>query len=372
MREVERLTSSELAGQLLVAGFTGTELPASIERALRARALGGVILFTRNLPSVAAAWGLCQGVVGASDEDFPPFIAIDQEGGRVARLKAPVLQLPPMRMLGQLDDLTLSKKLATRLAEELSALGFNLNFAPVADVDSNPNNPVIGDRSFGNSPTLVTRHCKAFLEGFAEAGVMGCLKHFPGHGDTDKDSHFELPQVTRSIVKLRQTEMFPFEHLARHAPAMMTAHVVYSAIDRLPATLSARLCQGLLRKEFGFEGVLFGDDLEMAALRERWTPEQSAILSIEAGCDVLLVCSDEGIRQRIHGALVEKIEADRPFRERSREAVIRALIQRRRFPPRPFTTLAEVNELFAAQTGSEAGRWVNDQQSPKKDELKAR
>jgi beta-N-acetylhexosaminidase len=304
---------------------------------------------------------LCRSVYSACSDEFPPFIALDQEGGRVARLGAPLLQLPPMRLLGSFDDTVLSKKLASRLASELVALGFNLNFAPVADVDSNPKNPVIGDRAFGDLPALVTRHCRAFLEGFEEEGLMGCVKHFPGHGDTDKDSHLELPTVTRSIVSLRQTEMFPFERLARIAPSMMTAHVVFSAVDRLPATMSARLCEGLLRKEFGFEGVLFSDDLEMAALANHWPAEESAILSINAGCDVLLVCSEDAVRQRVQKALSERIREDRAFRTRCQEAVTRSLIARRRFEPQPLNNVDEVGQFLASQSDSEAGRWLSHQ-----------
>lgn len=358
MREIEELSPQQLAGQLLVVGFSGGELPPYLSRALAERSLAGVILFARNLSSIEQSFALCRSVLGACSEEFPPFVAVDQEGGRVARLKAPILQLPPMRVVGQFDDVVLSKKLASRLARELVALGFNLNFAPVADVDSNPKNPVIGDRSFGELPALVTRHCKAFLEGFEEEGLMGCVKHFPGHGDTDKDSHHELPVVSRSIVSLRQTEMFPFERLARIAPAMMTAHVVFTAFDRLPATMSARLCDGLLRKEFGFEGVLFSDDLEMAALAAHWSHEEAAMRSLMAGCDALLVCSDDGVRQRVQKAIADRVREDRAFRERCQEAATRSLIARRRFEPRPVRDATELGRVLSDQADSEAGRWM--------------
>jgi beta-N-acetylhexosaminidase len=168
----------------------------------------------------------------------------------------------------------------------------------------------------------------------------------------------ELPLVSRSIVSLRQTEMFPFERLARIAPSMMTAHVVFSAFDRLPATLSPRLCDGLLRKEFGFEGVLFSDDLEMAALAKHWPLEEAAIRSVVAGCDVLLICSNDEVRQRVHKALVDKIRESRAFRERCQEAVTRSLIARRRFEVQPVDEVAELVALLADQETSEAGRWL--------------
>lgn len=240
-----------------------------------------------------------------------------------------------MRVLGQLDDLELSRQVAQQQALELCALGFNINFAPVADVDSNPHNPIISDRSFGADPALVTRHCRQFVEGFQANGMMACIKHFPGHGDTDLDSHLDLPIVRRSVVELRQTELYTFERLARHSAAAMTAHVVFSALDSVPATLSPRLCTTLFRGEFGFEGVLFSDDLEMGALRRDWPIEESAPAAVSAGCDALLICSDAEQALRAREALVRRIEADSSFRTRCRQAVETSLQMRRRFPSRP-------------------------------------
>jgi beta-N-acetylhexosaminidase len=352
MREVHELNAEQLAGQLLVVGLPGMDLPREIQASLRSKALGGVILFQRNLPDLQTGWQLCRHVLEASAEEFPPFIAVDQEGGRVARLHAPVLELPAMRFLGGIDDLELSRQLAAHVAQELVALGFNLNFAPVADVDSNPKNPVIGDRSFGELPALVTRHCQAFIAGFESQGLMACVKHFPGHGDTDTDSHLQLPVVSRSQVSLRQVELYPFERLARRAPSMMSAHVVFSAFDKLPATFSSRLCTGLLRGEFGFEGVLFSDDLQMGALANHWSIEDSAVLAIEAGCDALLICQQPEGRQQAQQALSQQIQKDTAFQKRCREAVTRSLSVRRRFPAQPRSEFAEVAKLLSQSRGT--------------------
>lgn len=334
MREVEGLSGEQLAGQLLVVGIPGPELPVEIRDQLRNRALGGIILFARNLPDLKGAQRLCSEIAEACPTPWPPFVGIDQEGGRVARLRQGVTPVPPMRVLGQLDDPALSRLVAQQQALELGALGFNINFAPVADVDSNPENPIIGDRSFGSDPALVTRHCLQFVEGFQANGLMACIKHFPGHGDTDVDSHLDLPSVRRSVVELRQTELYTFERLARHSATAMTAHVVFSALDSVPATLSPRLCTTLLRGEFGFDGVLFSDDLEMGALRRHWPIEQSAPTAVSAGCDALLICSDASQIRLAHQALTARIEADDAFRFRCREAVETSLKMRRRFPPR--------------------------------------
>jgi beta-N-acetylhexosaminidase len=351
MREVDELTPEQLAGQVLVVGFDGTTVPAEIKLALANKALGGVILFKRNLPDAIGTWRLCRTLVDVSSDEFPPFISVDQEGGRVARLRDPLLQLPAMRVLGEIDDIPLSTQLAAHVAEELTALGFNLNFAPVADVDTNPKNPVIGDRSFGDLPARVTRHCQAFIAGFESQGLMACVKHFPGHGDTDKDSHLEPPRVDKSSVELRQVELYPFERLARRSPTMMTAHILFSAFDKVPATFSSRLCTGLLRREFGFEGVLFSDDLEMGALSRHWSLEQSSVLAVEAGCDALLVCGAEPKWLDARRALAERIAQNASFAARCREAVTRSVSARRRFAPRPAADFALISKLLSRTSG---------------------
>jgi beta-N-acetylhexosaminidase len=360
MREVEQMSNEQLCGQLLVVGFAGLELPASLRQRLIERQLAGVILFRRNLGELKAVWRLTRRILSVCDEGFPPFIGVDQEGGKVRRLTDGVLPLPPMRALGELDDLDFSSRVATHQADELVNLGFNLNFAPVVDVDSNPDNPIIGDRSFGPAPQLVTRHARAFVDAFQARGLMACIKHFPGHGDTQLDSHLALPTVDRSTTSLRQVELYPFERIARHSAAAMTAHVVFRAFDNLPATFSPRLCTTLLRREFAFEGVLFSDDLEMGAIYPRWSIEESAVLAVQAGCDALLICSQEELQQRAHAALVAKVKSSSEFRERCVQAVERSLTQRRKYTPRPAERFETVERLLTAHAPlrSELGRRV--------------
>lgn len=343
MRPVD-LELPELCGQLIVGGFPGTELPPGLSSELRAGRRAGVILFKRNLPGVEAAHELSSAVVDACPDELPPFVAVDQEGGRVARLGEPVLQLPPMRVLGALGDRDLVIRAAAALAAELSAIGFNLDFAPVLDVDSNPKNPIIGDRSFGSDPDTVARLGRAFIRGLQDGGVLACGKHFPGHGDTKKDSHVDLPIVKRSKAELDAVELPPFR-AASHGgvAAMMTAHVVYDELDPgVPATLSRPICTGLLRTELGFRGVLFSDDLEMRALSDRYSIEQSAVAAVRAGCDALLVCSDLELQEKAHQALVDKAGSDETFRARCSEAAARSLAARRRTPPRPVPSIEEL------------------------------
>jgi beta-N-acetylhexosaminidase len=343
------MNTRQLCGQLLVVGFDGPSLPSEIAERFSKAELGGVILFKRNLPALGTTHELISAIVDVSPDDFPPFVGVDEEGGRVTRLPDPFTRLPPMRVLGRLADPALVRRAAAIVAKQLAALGFNLTFAPVLDVDSNPDNPVIGDRAFGSDADRVARLGRAFVEGLQENGVHACGKHFPGHGDTSKDSHVELPRVDHDKARLDSVELPPFRTASlREVAALMTAHVVYSELDReVPATLSRRICTSLLRSEIGFRGVLFSDDLEMRALSDRFSIEQSAVLAIQAGCDALLVCSSGDAQARAHAALIDKAESDASFRQRCEEAQRRGLLARRKRPPRPLPTFTDVERVMA-------------------------
>jgi beta-N-acetylhexosaminidase len=232
-----------------------------------------------------------------------------------------------MRQLGQLGDAALSRRAARSVAAELRRYGYNLNFAPVLDVDSNPANPVIGDRALSPDPHVVAELGVAFAEGLAEGGVLACGKHFPGHGDTDVDSHLDLPRVSHSRSRLDAVELLPFRAAARAGiDSLMTAHVVIDAIDPdVPATLSKLAMTDLCRSEVGFEGVLFSDDLEMGALAHLGSIEQTSVAAIAAGCDVLLVCKDEALADRAFGALLREAEGSPAFFARCEESARRVV-----------------------------------------------
>lgn len=318
------LELSRLCGQILVGGFDGPDLPPRYEQALREGRRGGAILFKRNVPDLDAVLRVCDAVRRAAPADLPPFLGVDQEGGRVVRLPAPFLALPPMRVLGEIGDLALVRRAARAVGAELAAAGFNLDFAPVLDVDSNPDNPVIGDRSFGRDPRTVMRAGVAFLQGLQDKSVLACGKHFPGHGDTTKDSHHDLPVVDLPLERLRAVELAPFRAAAEAGVAtLMTAHVVYTALDpKLPATLSPVACTRL-RSEIGFGGVLVSDDLEMQAIAARWSVEEAAVQAVAAGCDLLLVCWSDEKQERAVEALGREAERSAAFRARCDEALVR-------------------------------------------------
>jgi beta-N-acetylhexosaminidase len=331
MNELERM-----AGNVIVCGFGGLEAPATVHRWLSEQSVAGLILFKRNIDHVDQAAALIASCVAGSDPALPFLVCVDQEGGRVARFGKPVLRLPPMQTLAAAGDLELTRDAATVLGQQLRAIGINLDFAPVLDVDTNPLNPVIGDRAFGRTPDVVIEHALAFADGLHDGGVLSCGKHFPGHGDTDLDSHFALPTLRHDRARLDKVELRPFRAAATRIPSLMTAHVVFEALDsEIPATMSAAAIRKLLREELGFEGVVFSDDLEMKAITERYSIEEAGVLAIEAGCDLLLVCSDLEAAARLRETLATEAGRSEPFRVRLAEARSRADALRRQIHDLP-------------------------------------
>jgi beta-N-acetylhexosaminidase len=236
----------------------------------------------------------------------PVLIAVDQEGGRVARLRKGFTAIPSMRAVGALGDEELAEKIGRLIAAELRAVNIHLNFGPVMDVDSNPANPVIGDRSFGADAELVARMGVAMLRGLQGGGVAGCAKHFPGHGDTSKDSHFDLPKLTHGMERLEEVELAPFAAaIGMGVSAIMTAHIVFEALDRQwPATLSSAVLTGLLRGKMKFSGVIVSDALEMKAIADHFAIEEVVVRGANAGVDLLAICEDPDLQNRAIDALV--------------------------------------------------------------------
>ncbi len=358
------MTTSEiqsLAGQLFVVGFPATTPTQAVVSAAAAGALGGVILFKRNIASdLIDVARLNADLAGAAGGHEPLLIAVDQEGGRVARIGPPAMKLPPMISLEASDD-AFVEALAAAQSRQLRALGFTMNFAPVLDVHSNESNPIIGDRAFSRDATRAASRALAFAKGMRAGGLLSCGKHFPGHGDTSQDSHLDLPTVAHDRARLDDVELAPFRAAApSRVDALMTAHVVYPALCSQPATLSRRIATELLRGELGFTGVLFSDDLEMKALSATMSYGQSAVRAIEAGCDALLVCSQEAAWHEAREAVAERASRDGAFRARCEEAKARFVAMRRRCAPTPITDAAQLSAHFGTdeQTALQARAWV--------------
>lgn len=325
MSEIERT-----AGGVIVCGFDGVDAPDVVHRWLAQDTVAGLILFKRNIVDLEQTASLIASCRVHEDTTLPRLVSVDQEGGRVARFGEPMLKLPPMRTLAMASDPELTRSAAAVVGRQLRAVGVNLNFAPVLDVDTNPANPVIGDRSFGATPDSVIEQALAFAEGLHRGGVLCCGKHFPGHGDTDLDSHLALPVLRHARTRLEEVELRPFRATVGRLPSLMTAHVVFESIDPdVPATMSPKAIRELLREDVGFKGAVFSDDLEMKAVADRYSIEEAGVLAIEAGCDLLLVCSDlEGV-DRLRERLVKEAQRSAGFNTRLNEARARADALRR-------------------------------------------
>jgi beta-N-acetylhexosaminidase len=258
--------------------------------------------------------------------EMPAWVSVDQEGGRVARLKAPFTEWPPMATLGRSGEATLAERFARALASELRAVGITLDYAPVLDIHTNPKNPVIGDRALAEQAKTVAELGATIVRVLQSEGVAACGKHFPGHGDTSTDSHLELPIVEHPLEVLREREFLPFQAAIRAGVAtIMTAHVFLPALDeQRPATLSKRIVTGLLRGELGFEGVILSDDLEMKALASERSVPDSAVQAIAAGCDAVLICSGNHDTQAAAlEAVIREVERDQMFSRRVDDALAR-------------------------------------------------
>jgi beta-N-acetylhexosaminidase len=324
-------------GQLLIAGFNGEQLPVELKSIANEFGLGGVILFARNVAEAEQVAELSGEAVRLVPE-LPLWVSVDQEGGRVARLKAPFTEWPPMATLGRSGDPALAERFARALGAELRAVGVSLDYAPVLDIHTNPKNPVIGDRALADEADLVSTLGSVIIRALQGEGVAACGKHFPGHGDTSTDSHLELPLVEHPPDRLRAIEFAPFRAaIAAGVATIMTAHVfVPSLDDTRPATLSRRVVSDMLRHELGFEGVIISDDLEMKAVASTYAVPAAAVMAIDAGCDALLICSgDHAAQSAALEALVHAIEDGRLSATRVEDALKRHVRAKERFLAAP-------------------------------------
>ncbi len=282
-------------GQLLVFGFEGTTVPDHVAHLIRTHYLGNIILFTRNVASAAqltALSGELQQLAQDGGQPLPLTIAADQENGIVRRMPEEIAGLPGNMALGATNQPENARRAGALTARVLSSLGVNFNLAPVLDVNNNPDNPVIGVRAFSDLPGTVAEFGTAIIEGMQDEGVIACGKHFPGHGDTNVDSHLDLPTIPHERARLDAIELVPFS-AAIHAgvDVLMTAHVVFPAVEPngIPATLSPRVLTDLLRGELGFTGVITTDCLEMNAISETVGTPQGAVQALRAGADLVMV-----------------------------------------------------------------------------------
>ena len=334
----------EMAAQMLMVGFRGMEAgpEAPIVRHIKAGCVGNVILFGRDLTKGAGPGrnirspeqlkALSAGLKAAVPADMPLWVALDQEGGRVQRLRPSQgfdEDYPSAGTLGASDDVALTRAVGERMGRELAELGIDVDFAPVADVNVNPESPAIGalGRSFGADPEAVARHAAAFSEGLRAAGIIPCLKHFPGHGSAAADTHIGAADVTHTW---REEELIPYRRAVASGwrGMIMTSHIFNAALDpALPASLSERIVTGLLRESLGWNGIVVTDDLDMGALTRSYSLEERILLAVSAGSDLLIFAQnrkdmdfDPDLPRRAHETLVRLVKEGKIPEERLRES----------------------------------------------------
>ncbi len=333
---------------MLVTGIEGTTLTPQTEDLVRNRGIGGVILFERNYESPEQLLHLIrdlQAAARSNPESAPLFISVDQEGGRVSRLKAPFTSYPDPACLGKAKSESLAYRFGLALGTELNAVGINMDYAPVLDVNTNPQNPIIGNRALSDETQWASRLGCAIIRGFIESGVIPVGKHFPGHGDTSQDSHLELPCVKRDPASLERTELPPFAEAVKNGlEVIMTAHVIYTAWDEaLPATFSKMILQEILREKMGFEGLIISDDLEMKAIENHFPFDQIPSLGIKAGIDLFLICHDTDKVKALQDLMVKKLESG----QIPSDAVARSAEKIIRLKNRIAPAVTETQDLYA-------------------------
>jgi len=342
------------AGELFVFGFEGTKAD-DVPAELIARS-AGVILFRRNIESTGQLGMLTSAIRSASRPGgLAPLVAIDQEGGTVSRLAGIGTTTPSAMALGAVGDVSVTESMYRLIGDELTALGVNVDLAPVADVNNNPDNPVVGTRSFGDDPHAVARHVRAGIRGLRKAAVAATAKHFPGHGDTTIDSHVDLPSIPHDLGRMRDLELIPFAAaVAEKVDVIMTAHVLFPAVERagVPATLSRPILTGLLRDEMGFDGVICSDCMEMSAIAERFTPAEAAVRSVAAGADLVLFSHTVEALRAAQAAVTAAVADGRLAPDQVRRSLERVRALRERLASRPRPPISDERALQSV--GSEA------------------
>jgi beta-N-acetylhexosaminidase len=333
---LSRMSLEEKVGQVIFGFFRGPVLTPELEEMIRDYHLGGFILYTisgnaENPLQVASLVNAIQ-YCAEKNGQIPPLVSIDQEGGLVARLTEGVTVFPGNMALGATRNTELAQKAAEICAQELRILGITLNFAPVVDVNSNPANPIIGIRSFGSDPEIVSTLGTVMIEPYKNERVLCTAKHFPGHGDAGIDSHTGLPFINRSREDLKKVELVPFLQMVHNGvPAIMSAHIVVPDLsegDDFPATLSKEILS-ILRDDWGFNGLIITDSMGMGAIDQHWGMEEASILAFQAGSDVLLFGADKNHepaeQKAVHHALLEAVQTGRISESRLNESVKRIL-----------------------------------------------
>ncbi len=332
--QLQQLTLEEKVGQMILAGVQGTALDEQAKRMIADQKIGGIIFYANNVTTLQGTAAFVQSIKEANQQNpVPILMSVDQEGGKVSRMPDTVESIPSNRKVGETNDTKLAEKMGALLARQIKLAGFNVDFAPVLDINSNPKNPVIGDRSFGTTADLVTRMGIAEMKGLRSEGVIPVVKHFPGHGDTSVDSHLDLPVVNKSEKQLAELEWIPFQAAVKQqAEAVMVAHILFPKLDpNYPASLSKVIIGDHLRGKFKYDGVVITDDLSMGAISKNYPLNKAAIATVQAGSDILLVAHSYESAKTIFDTLISAVKSGKIKESRIDESVYRILALKQHF-----------------------------------------
>lgn len=332
--QLQQLTLEEKVGQMILAGVQGTALDEQAKQMIAAQKIGGIIFYANNVTTLQGTAAFVQSIKQANGQNpVPILMSVDQEGGKVSRMPDTVESIPSNRKIGKTNDTVLAEEMGVLLARQVKLAGFNVDFAPVLDINSNPKNPVIGDRSFGTNADLVTRMGIAEMKGLRREGVIPVVKHFPGHGDTSVDSHLDLPVVNKSEKQLAELEWIPFEAAVKEqAEAVMVAHILFPKLDPdYPASLSKVIIGDHLRGKFKYDGVVITDDLSMGAISKNYPLNKAAIATVQAGSDILLVAHSYESAKTIFDTLINAVKSGKIKESRIDESVYRILALKQHF-----------------------------------------
>ncbi|MBC5624856.1 beta-N-acetylhexosaminidase [Clostridium sp. NSJ-49] len=324
--KINSMTLEQKIGQLFIVGFEGDIINDEIIDLVKNQEVGGLIYFSRNVVDSNQIITL-NNEIKAIKKDIPLFISVDEEGGVVSRVPDEFLKLPSSGYIGKFDDENLSYNIGSIIAKELKNLGFNMDFAPVLDIDSNPNNTVIGERAFGNNADIVLKLGIKTMEGLRDGGIIPVVKHFPGHGNTDIDSHYGLPIVTKTLEELNNLEFIPFKNAIENgADVVMVSSIILSSIDsEYPATMSKKVTTDILRNKLNFDGVIATDDMTMGAIMDNYNLTDAVIMAINAGNDLILVCHGYDDIIKSISAVKDAVSSNIISEERIDESVYRIL-----------------------------------------------
>ncbi|QUG43320.1 beta-N-acetylhexosaminidase [Psychrobacillus sp. INOP01] len=327
------LSLEEKVGQMIFAGIKGTTITNETKKIISTHQVGGIILFKDNLKNANQSVSLLNSIKQENIKNkVPLFLGVDEEGGRISRLPE-LTKLPTSENLGKLNDASLSYNIGKLLGKELSAFGFNLDFAPVLDINSNPDNPIIGDRSFGTDAEIVSKLGLQLMKGIQSEQVISVVKHFPGHGDTAVDSHKELPIIQKSLADLHVLELIPFTRAVEQgAEVIMIGHILLPKIDSAyPASISKEIITDVLREQLGFEGIIITDDMTMKAILNTFEISEAAVSAVKAGNDIVLVAHDYANVKKAKEAILQAIEAGEITEQRIDESVKRILSIKKKY-----------------------------------------